>query len=130
MSVRTSFGDELVSLDARETRARLAEAMAAVKAHPCWAEGSKGKALQDAVSGVEFELLNTARGAIQRLDEALKAADFTPVPTTLAEAHADIVAGLDADAPPPPVRQSPPPAPLGGPRIQVPPPRPRLPPRP
>jgi len=130
MSTRTSFGDGLVSLDMRETRQRLAEAMAAAKGHPAWAEGSKGKVLQDAVSRVERELLTSARGAIQILDKALDAVDFRPVPATVAEAHAQIVGELDADAPPPPVRQSPQPAPLGGPRIQVPPPRPRLPPRP
>jgi hypothetical protein len=129
MSTRTSFGDGLVSLDMRETRQRLAEAMVAAKGHPAWAEGSKGKALQDAVSGVEFSLLNAAREAIQRLDEALSAADYRPAPATDAEAHAQIVDELDADAPPAPVRQSPPPSHLGARRVQVPPPRPRLPPR-
>ncbi|KQQ32065.1 hypothetical protein ASF58_11030 [Methylobacterium sp. Leaf125] len=130
MSTRTSFADGLVSLDMRETRARLAEAMAATKVHPSWAEGSKGKLLQDAVSRVERELLTSARGAIQILDEALQEADFKPVPATAAEAHAQIVSELDADRPPAPVRQSPPPSPLGARRVQVPPPRPRLPQRP
>lgn len=124
---RSSFADGLVALDMRETRARLAEAMAAVKAHPRWAEGA---ALQEAMGRVERKLLTSARGAIQILDEALQAADFRPAPATLAEAHAQIVDELDADAPPPPVRQSPPPSHLGARRVQVPPPRPRLPPRP
>lgn len=118
MTVRTDFADRLVSLDARETRARLAEALAAVKGHRRWAES---RPLQDAVSAVEAELLTASRLCIQRLAAALVEADRPPTAATLAEAHADIVAGLDADAPP--ARASPPAAPVR-PRVPPMPPRP------
>ncbi|ACB27158.1 hypothetical protein [Methylobacterium radiotolerans] len=128
--MRTAFGDGLVTLDARETRARLAEAMAAVKAHPAFATGPRSKALQDAVGAVERALLMSAREAIHTLDVALVEADRPPTAATAAEAHAAIVADLDADAPPAPSRSGPPLPPVGRPRVTVPPPRPRLPPRP
>lgn len=116
-----SFADNLVELDMRETRARLAAALAAVKGHPGYAAGPRAETLQGAVGAVERALLLVSRECIQRLDTALEEAGRPPA--TLAEAHADIVAGLDADAPLPPVRRSPPPAPIRGPI----PPRPRLP---
>ncbi len=108
----------------RETRARLAEALATVKAHPAFATGPRSKSLQDALVAVERSLLMSAREAIHVLDAALVEADRPPTATTTAEAHAQIVADLDGDAPPAPTRSGPPLPPLGRPRITVPPPRP------
>jgi hypothetical protein len=125
MTARTAFGDGLVTLDARETRARLAEALTAVKGHPGWAAGPKSKPLQDAVGAVERALLMSAREAIHTLADALAEADRPPTAATTAEAHAAIVADLDADAPAPPSRSGPPLPPLGRGRVIVPPPRPR-----
>ncbi|CAO4165226.1 MULTISPECIES: hypothetical protein [Methylobacteriaceae] len=124
MTARTDFADRLVELDVAQTRTRLAAALAAVKSHPGYAAGPRAATLQGAVGAVERALLLASRECIQRLDAALTEADRPPA--TLAEAHADIVAGLDADAPAPPVRRSPPPPPMRGPV----PPRPRLPARP
>jgi len=90
-----------------------------VKGHHRWA-GSRP--LQDAVSAVEAELLTASRLCIQRLAAALAEADRPPTAATLAEAHADIVAGLDADAAPA-ARASPPAAPVR-PRVPPMPPRP------
>ncbi|AWV14873.1 hypothetical protein A3862_04610 [Methylobacterium sp. XJLW] len=128
--MRTAFGDGLVELDARETRARLAEALAAVKGHAGFAAGPKSKALQDAVGKVERSLLMASREAIHVLADALVEADRPPTTATVAEAHAAIVADLDRDAPPAPTRSGSPLPPLGRPCVTVPPPRPRLPPRP
>ncbi|SEP04943.1 hypothetical protein SAMN02799625_04544 [Methylobacterium sp. UNC300MFChir4.1] len=125
MTTRTAFGDGLVTLDARETRARLAEALAAVKAHPAFAAGPRSKLLQDAVGAVERSLLMASREAIHVLADALAEADRPPTAATTAEAHAQIVEGLDADAPAPPSRSGPPVPPLGRARVTVPPPRPR-----
>ncbi|MDH2309473.1 hypothetical protein [Methylobacterium brachiatum] len=130
MTSRTAFGDGLVELDALETRARLAEALAAVKGHAGFAAGPKSKPLQDAVGAVERALLMASREAIHTLDTALAEANRPPTATTVAEAHAAIVADLDQDAPPGPSRSGPPLPPLGRGRVIVPPPRPRLPPRP
>ncbi|WP_043348935.1 hypothetical protein [Methylobacterium sp. B1] len=126
---RTAFGDGLVTLDARETRSRLAEALATAKAHPAWAAGPRSKALQDAVGKVERALLMASREAIHVLADALTEADRPPTAATTAEAHAQIVAELDADAPPAPSRSGSPLPPLGRGRVTVPTPRPRLPPR-
>ncbi|KNY20345.1 hypothetical protein [Methylobacterium sp. ARG-1] len=125
--MRTAFGDGLVTLDARETRARLADALAAVKGHAGFAAGPKSKALQDAVGKVERSLLMASREAIHTLADALAEADRPPTATTVAEAHAAIVEYLDRDAPPAPSRSGPPLPALGRPRITVPPPRPRMP---
>ena len=130
MSPRTAFGDGLVTLDARETRVRLAEALATVKAHPAFVTGSRSKLLQDAVGAVERSLLMASREAIHTLADALAEADRPPTAATTAEANAAIVSDLDADAPPAPSRSGPPLPPLGRGRVTVPPPRPRLPPRP
>ncbi|SDM90502.1 hypothetical protein SAMN05216360_104208 [Methylobacterium phyllostachyos] len=123
--MRTAFGDGLVTLDARETRARLAEAMAAAKAHPAFAAGPRSKSLQDAVGAVERGLMMASREAIHALDVALAEADRPPTATTTAEAHAQIVEDLDRDPPPAPSRSGPPLPPLGRGRVLVPPPRPR-----
>jgi hypothetical protein len=128
--MRTSFADGLVELDTRETRARLAEALAAVKAHAGFAAGPKSKPLQDALGKVERSLLMASREAIHVLADALAEADRPPTAATVAEAHAAIVADLDGDAPAPPSRSGPAVPPLGRPRVTVPPPRPRMPPRP
>lgn len=127
--MRTEFGDGLVELDMRQTRARLAEALAAAKGHPEFTAGPRSKMLQDAVGAVERALLMASREAIHVLADALAEADRPLTAATTAEAHDAIVQDLDRDAPPPPVRSGPPLPPLGR-RIQVPPPRPRLPPRP
>lgn len=125
MTARTAFGDGLVTLDARETRQRLAEAMAAVKAHPAFAAGPKSQVLQDAVGKVERSLMMASREAIHTLADALAEANRPPVAATVAEAHAQIVADLDRDAPAAPSRSGPPLPPLGRGRVTVPPPRPR-----
>lgn len=119
-----SFADGLVELDMRETRARLAAALDAVKGHSGYGGGPRAATLQGAVEAVQRALLMVSRECIHRLDAALVEADRPPA--TLAAAHAQIVGELDADAPPPPVRRSPPPPPMRGPV----PPRPRLPARP
>lgn len=75
MSERSRFVDELHALDARETRARLAEAIAAVKAHPGYVDGPRSRVLHDALSAVERELLAAARAAVVRLDAAVREAD-------------------------------------------------------
>ncbi|AWV14989.1 hypothetical protein A3862_05250 [Methylobacterium sp. XJLW] len=77
------FVDGLYELDARTTRARLTEALAAVRAHPGYANGPHARSLQRAVATVEGDLLRAARDAVSRLDAALKDADRPPVPDAL-----------------------------------------------
>lgn len=72
------FVDGLVELDARQTRARLAESLAAARAHPAFAEGPRSPALRAAVALVEADLLAAARAAVRRLDAALQEADRPP----------------------------------------------------
>lgn len=122
MTARTDFADRLVELDVAQTRARLAAALSAVKGHAGYAAGPRAATLQGAVGAVERALLLASRECIQRLDAALAEADRPPA--TVAEAHAQIVGELDADAPPPPVRQSPAPPPMRA-RVPLPPVRPQ-----
>ncbi len=77
------FVDGLYELDARATRARLTAALAAVRAHPGFAEGLHARSLQRAVATVEGDLLRAARDAVSRLDAALRDADQPPVPDVL-----------------------------------------------
>ncbi|KZB99699.1 hypothetical protein AU375_03987 [Methylobacterium radiotolerans] len=77
------FVDGLYDLDARTTRARLTAALAAVRAHPGYAEGPHARPLQRAVATVEGDLLRAARDAVSRLDAALRDADRPAVPDVL-----------------------------------------------
>ena len=77
------FVDGLYELDALATRARLTSALAAVRAHPGYAEGPHSRSLQRAVATVEGDLLRAARDAVGRLDAALRDADRPPVPSVL-----------------------------------------------
>jgi hypothetical protein len=77
------FVDGLHELDARTTRARLTAALAAVRAHPGYAEGPHSRSLQRAVAAVEGDLLRAARDAVSRLDAALRDDDRPPVPSAL-----------------------------------------------
>lgn len=70
---RSRFVDGLLLLDARETRARLAEALAAARAHPAYVEQPESR-LASAVGQVEVALLFAARDAVKRIDEAMQAA--------------------------------------------------------
>ncbi|GJD81463.1 MULTISPECIES: hypothetical protein [Methylobacteriaceae] len=82
---RSRFVDGLVELDAKQTRARLAESLAAARAHPAYAEGPRSPALRAAVALVEADLLAAARAAVCRLDAALQEADRPAAPSLMDE---------------------------------------------
>lgn len=77
------FVGGLFELDARATRARLTAALAAVRAHPGYADGPHARSLQRAVAAVEGDLLRAAHEAVRRLDAALRDADRPTVPSAL-----------------------------------------------
>lgn len=76
---RSRFVDGLLLLDARETRARLAEVLAAARAHPAYVEHPESR-LASAVGLAEVELLFAARDAVKKIAEAMQAADREPRP--------------------------------------------------
>ncbi|KQP91671.1 hypothetical protein [Methylobacterium sp. Leaf117] len=103
-----SFVDGLVALDASQTRKRLAAALAEARLHAQWTAGPSGDGIAEAIRHVDSVLLESARWAIRRLDDALLASRSAPArQETLAEAHAAVVAALDRDDDPiTPVRPS------------------------
>ncbi|TXN69151.1 hypothetical protein FV228_12935 [Methylobacterium sp. WL18] len=93
-----SFVDGLVALDASQTRKRLAAALAEARLHAQWTAGPSGDGIAEAIRHVDGVLLEGARWAIKRLDDALLASRSAPArQETLAEAHAAVVAALDRD---------------------------------
>lgn len=78
---RSSFVSGLYELDARQTRARLAQAIEACKTHADWTHGPAHQVLQDAVAEAEKMLLNISRVVIQDLDKALEASLKPPAKT-------------------------------------------------
>lgn len=69
---QSRFVDELAKLDARQTRTRLAEVLAAARARP---QDHASPALRAAVARVEADLLAAARDAVRRLNAALLEAE-------------------------------------------------------
>lgn len=97
MTAPRSFVDGLVSLDAAETRKRLAAALVEARSKT---GGRGGADVAEAIREVESGLLAAAHWAVGRIDAALVSAwAATARPETIEEAHAAVVAGLDQDSP-------------------------------